>query len=100
VHRRQLSEWERLPSIVGLESAQQFWDHVAFTPGQPSAINSTCILKGRAGEPEEPGFSRTVHYEISSSGRIDFQYHDSYTGGAQGDPHPVVRIRAINLSSH
>lgn len=29
-----------------------------------------------------------------------YQYHDAYTGGALGDPHPVVLIRAINLSSH
>lgn len=38
----------------------------------------------------EPGFSRTVHYEISGAGRIDYQYHDSYAGGDHGDPHPVV----------
>jgi hypothetical protein len=88
VHRKQLAEWERLPSVVGLESAQQFWDHAAFTPGQPSAINRTCVLRGKAGEPEEPGFSRTIHYEVSGAGRIDFQYNDAYKGGARGDPIP------------
>ncbi|MGH9379809.1 MAG: hypothetical protein ACRD2Z_04250 [Thermoanaerobaculia bacterium] len=47
-----------------------------------------------------PGFSRAIHYEISGAGRLDYQYHDAYTGGGQGDPHRVVFIRAINLSSH
>lgn len=48
-----------------------------------------------------PGFSRSIHYyETSGAGRVDYQYHDAYTGGAYGDPHPVVFIRAINLSSH
>ncbi len=46
-----------------------------------------------------PGFSRTVHYEISGAGRIDYQYNAAYLG-ARGDPHPVVCIRAISLSSH
>jgi hypothetical protein len=47
-----------------------------------------------------PGFSRTIHYEISGAGRVDYQYHDSFAAGAHNDPHPVVFIRAINLSSH
>lgn len=46
-----------------------------------------------------PGFSRTVHYEISGAGRIDYQFNDAYPG-TRGDSHPVVLIRAINLSSH
>jgi hypothetical protein len=46
-----------------------------------------------------PGFSRTIHYEISGAGRIDYQFNDNYLG-VRGDPHPVVFIRAINLSSH
>jgi hypothetical protein len=58
------------------------------------------VLRGKAGEPMGPGFSHTIHYEISGAGRIDYQYHDAYPGGAKGDPHPVVFIRAINLSSH
>ena len=27
-----------------------------------------------------PGFSRTVHYEISGAGRIDYQFNDAYRG--------------------
>jgi hypothetical protein len=45
------------------------------------------------------GFSRTIHYEISGAGRIDYQFNDVYLG-TRGDPHPVVFIRVINLSSH
>jgi hypothetical protein len=84
---------------VGLTGAQQFYDHVANTPGQPPPVNRSGVLRGRAGEPMAPGFSRTIHYEISGAGRIDYQFNDAYLG-SRGDPHPVVFIRAINLSSH
>jgi hypothetical protein len=33
------------------------------------------------------------------AGRIDYQFNDAYRG-TRGDPHSVVFIRAINLSSH
>jgi hypothetical protein len=100
VHRKFTDLWAALPERVGLSAAQQFYEHVARNPGQPAAINRTGVLRGRAGEPMAPGFSRTIHYEISGAGRIDYQYHDAYVDGAHGDAHPVVFIRAINLSSH
>lgn len=100
VHRKFIDAWNSLPERVGLAAAQQFYDHVAGCPGKPAPINRTGVLRGKAGEPMSPGFSRTIHYEISGAGRIDYQYNDAYTGGAHGDPHPVVFIRAINLSSH
>lgn len=100
VHRKFADAWASLPTRVGLTAAQQFYDHVAHSPGTPASINRTGVLRGKAGEPLGPGFSRTIHYEISGAGRVDYQYHDAYTGGAHGDPHPVVLIRAINLSSH
>ncbi|MBI4728085.1 MAG: hypothetical protein HY775_01070 [Acidobacteria bacterium] len=62
-------------------------------------MNRTMVLKGSAGKPKQRGFSRTVHYEISGAGRIDFQYADNYRG-RRGDPHGVVFILAIDLSSH
>jgi len=99
VHRKFAEVWSSLPARVGLAAARQFYDHVASTPGQPAAVNRTGILRGKAGEPMAPGFSRTVHYEISGAGRIDYQYNAAYPA-ARGDPHPVVCIRAINLSSH
>jgi hypothetical protein len=88
-----------LPERVGLQAAQQFYDHVASSPGHIPAVGATTVLKGSLGQPFGPGFSRTVHYEISGAGRIDYQYHDAYVG-ARGDPHPVVFILRINLSSH
>lgn len=100
VHRQYAELWEQLPQRVGLESALQFWDHVAHSPGQPPAVGGASILRGKRGEPQAPGFSRTVHYEISGAGRINYQYHDAYTGGARGDPHPVVCILSIDLGSH
>jgi hypothetical protein len=41
VHRQFLGIWNDLPSRVGLENAQQFWDHVAMTPGQPPKVGTS-----------------------------------------------------------
>src|SRR3712207_3212520 len=84
VHRHYLELWGQLAERVGLQSAQQFYDHVSATPGQPPSVGSSTILRGRRGEPQGPGFSRTVHYEISGAGRINYQFHDAYTGGVLG----------------
>lgn len=100
VHRRFLVLWKRLPERVGIANAQQFYDHVANSPGIIPRVGQATILAGKAGRPAEEGFSRTVHYEITGAGRIDYQFNDSYRGGEKGDPHPVVRIRTIDLSSH
>ncbi len=100
VHRQFKHLWDALPDRVGLQSAQQFYDHVAYVPGSPAAINRTGVLRGKAGRPIAEGFSRTIHYEISGAGRIDYQFNDAYTGGTAGDPHPVVFILSINLSRH
>jgi hypothetical protein len=100
VHRQYKDLWDELPQRVGLASARQFYDHVSRSPGAPSAINRTTILAGRAGKPIADGFSRTIHYEISGAGRINYQYNDAYTGGAKGDTHGVTFILTIDLSSH
>jgi hypothetical protein len=99
VHRHFVDLWSQLPDRVGLDAAQQFYDHVANTPGQIPSVGTATILKGSLGRHIAEGFSRTVHYEISGAGRIDFQYHDAYVG-VKGDPHPVVWILRIALSSH
>ena len=100
VHHKFAGLWDQLAERLGLESAQQFYDHVAATPGLPPQVNSASILKGKAGKPKFEGASRTVHYEISGASRIDYQYANEFTGGAHGDAHPVVFILTIDLSSH
>jgi hypothetical protein len=90
----------RVDPRVGLESAQQFYDHVAGTPGAVPGVGTSRILRGSAGRPIQAGFSRTIHYETSGAGRIDYQYNDAFQGGAAGDPHPVVFILTITLASH
>ncbi len=40
VHRQFLGLWNELPNRVGLANAQQFWDHVAMTPGQPPKVGT------------------------------------------------------------
>lgn len=100
VHKRYLGHYSELADRVGLKQAQQFWDHVSHDPGNPDPIAQTCYLRGQAGRPKGPGWSRTIHYEVSSSARIDYQYCGTYTTEPDGDPHPVVAILTINYSSH
>jgi hypothetical protein len=100
VHRQYLSIWKELPGRVGLANAQQFWDHVAMTPGRPPAVGTSGVMKGKHAAPKWPGYSKTIHYEITGAGRIDYQYNPAGTEGARGDPHPVVKILTIDLGSH
>ncbi|WP_155356357.1 hypothetical protein [Acrocarpospora macrocephala] len=86
--------------MVGIKAAQQFWDHVSQTPGEPDPIAATCFLRGKAGKPRGDGWSRTIHYEISGAGRIDYQYNDTYKTFPDGDEHKVVAILTISYSSH
>lgn len=100
VEKRFYRKWLELPDRVGLESACQFWDHIAMTPGQVPLINGSCLLRGRAGAPQAEGWSRTVHYEVSSMCRVNYQFKDDYRTRPDGDPHKVVAILTINYSSH
>ncbi|MEF2736036.1 MAG: hypothetical protein U0N15_02260 [Bifidobacterium choerinum] len=100
VHHRYLDAWNQLVTRVGLQQAQQFWDHVAQDPGNKTGIASTSILKGSAGRPKERGFSRTYHYELTSMARINYQFCDSYQTSEDGDPHREVFILTIDYTSH
>jgi hypothetical protein len=92
--------WKALVDVVGMANAQQFWDHVSRTPGQPPAVGSSTVLRGKHHRAKWDGYSRTIHYEISGAGRIDYQYCPATTEGIDGDPHPVVKILTIDLTSH
>lgn len=100
VHRQFLDQWQVLVDRVGLQNAQQFWDHVAQTPGRPPDVGTSCVLRGKHHGPKWDGYSRTIHYEISGAGRIDYQFTDATTEGAKGDKHRVVKILTISLDSH
>ena len=100
VHHKYKSHYDELVKRVGVQQAQQFWDHVAHNPGKPDPIAQTCILAGKAGRPKGLGWSRTTHYEVSSSARINYQYHNDYKTAADADPHRVVTIETIDYSSH
>lgn len=100
VHRKFANRWDEIVERVGLQQAQQFWDHVSLTPGSTSGLASITILKGKAGRPQGPGWSRTHHYELTGSARIDYEYHNEYRVGGQGDPHRVVAILTISFGSH
>jgi hypothetical protein len=101
VHRRHQQRWEELADRIGLDQAQRFYDHVAQHPGEPAEGVRMNVLRGRAGDPGETGFSRTVHWRVPGrAARLDYQYHPHYSGGSAGDKHAVVRVIAIVLSSH
>ena len=100
VHHKYRKTWDEMVRRVGVTSVQQFYDHVTFTPERPPDVNSSVILRGKAGQPKLPGWSRTVHYEISGAGRINYQYARHFEGGAHGDAHPVVFVLTIDLGSH
>lgn len=100
VHKRFAQHYRQLVDRVGLQQAQQFWDHASRTPGSPSPVASTCYLRGSAGRPKGPGWSRTIHYELTSSARIDYQFHDTYRTRDDGDAHRVVAILTISFGSH
>lgn len=100
VHRKFQSHWAEMSIRVGEQAAQEFWDHVATSPGEQPPTSSTRILRGAAGDPRGPGWSRTVHYELSSKARVNFQFHNAYKTKADGDPHMVVAILTIDYTSH
>jgi hypothetical protein len=57
VHRSFLRHYGKLVSRVGVQQAQQFWDHISMRPGSPCEVASITILKGKAGKPKRPGWS-------------------------------------------
>ncbi|TFD45386.1 hypothetical protein E3T55_18805 [Cryobacterium frigoriphilum] len=100
VHRQFRDHWAELAARVGLQQAQQFWDHVSHNPGQRDPIAQITILKGKAGKSMGPNWSRTYHYEVSGAGRIDYQFNEAFKTSPSGDAHRVVAIRTISFGSH
>jgi len=100
VHRQYHEKYTRLAEVVGIKQAQELWDYLAMTPDKPPLVGACCILKGKAGDPQDVGWSKTRHYEASSKVRIDYQFNREYRTAEGGDPHPVVAIMTITFSSH
>jgi hypothetical protein len=100
VHRQFQRHYDQLVERVGIQAAQRLWDYLATAPDQPPPVGNTTLLRGQAGKPKGPGWSRVVHYELSSMARVDFHYNRSYKTSSDGDEHRVVAILTINYSSH
>jgi hypothetical protein len=100
VHRQYLDAWNSLADNVGHTSARQFWDHVSMTPGFPPSVGTSTVLRGKHHRAKWPEYSQTIHYEISGAGRIDYQYASASKEGSRRDPHAVVKILTIDLTSH
>jgi hypothetical protein len=73
---------------------------VAFTPGEHPRVGTSSVMKCKHNGPKWPGYSETIHYEISGAGRIDYQYNSASTEGAERDVNGVVKIPTIDLGSH
>ena len=99
MHKRLQETWNRLVSDVSTETARHLWDHLAYRPDRPPLLGTSTPLRGgqAAGR---GGWSRAYHYEVTGPGRVDYQYHPAFTGGGDGDPHPVAKILRITLGSH
>jgi hypothetical protein len=67
VHLHYLQVWNSLAERVGLENAQQFWDHVAFTPGEHPRVGMSSVMKGKHNGPKWPGYSKTVSRQVIPS---------------------------------
>ena len=100
VYRQFVAVWNGLADHVGVTAARQFWAHVSSTPGVPPAVGSSTVLRGKHHGPKWEGYSRTIHYEISGAGRIDYQYSNDTREGDRGDAHRVVKILTVDLGSH
>lgn len=99
VHRQFQHKYLQLADRIGLQQAQEFWDHVAMTPGQLANTAKISILKGRAGRAAD-GWSRVFHFELTSMARANYRYHDAYQARPDGDVHKVVAILTLDYSSH
>ncbi len=101
VHRKYADMWEHATDYgVSLQALQECWDHLAYDPAGKNGLVKTKFLHGKAALPKAEGFSRTLHYDLSSKARINYQYCDDYRTNSEGDPHKVVFILTIDFSSH
>lgn len=91
--------WENAIGQAGPQNVQQLWNHLAYRPDRPPLLGSVTRLKGGHLKGKH-GWSDVHHYEITGAGRIDYQFDPQYTGGTKGDPHGVVKIIRIDMSSH
>ena len=91
--------WENAVGQAGDQNMQQLWNHLAYRPDQPPLLGSVTRLKGGHVKGKN-GWSDVHHYEITGAGRIDYQFDTHYIGGTKGDPHAVVKIVRIDMSSH
>lgn len=83
-----------------MSGAQQFWDHLATSPGTIPGGARSSMLRGRRGEPIASGFSRTYHWELSGAARANYQFSDAFRIDDSGDEHKVVFILSISYASH
>jgi hypothetical protein len=98
LHRKYKLAWDQWVVGSGPQSAQQCWDHLAFTPDQVPRINSSTKLRGKNFAAKD-GFSAVMHYRVGKAARVDYRYHEAYTGGDRGDAHRIVKIDWVGPSS-
>lgn len=78
----------------GLANAQQLWDHVAMTPGQPPKVGTSSVMKGKHNAPNRPGYSRMSsmsHFAITCSAGASIARSRS-AGGPNPSPRRSCRV--------
>lgn len=99
VHRKMEPRWLDIETHVNIDQAQRFYDHVTRSPGTVAAGIKMTPMKGKAYEAKD-GWSRMMHWRVPGSAvRFDYRWRDDHVV-EDGDPHRVVRLEVVSVSSH
>lgn len=98
IHKRELKAYKQMAERLSEETLQQLWDHLAQTPYKRPDLNAGRLLRGPEFAPLPNGTSRVFHYRPGAADRVDYRYHDAWSDGSEGDPHPVVFIQNVYRS--
>lgn len=89
VHRQYYEKYTRLADVVGIKQAQELWDYLAMTPDKPPSVGACCILKGKAGDPQDVGWSRRATMRLH-------QRFGSTTSSIGSTGRPKAGIRTLS----
>ena len=92
-------QWENFVALAGDQNIQQLCNHLAYRPDQLPLLGSVTRLKGGHMRGKE-GWSDVHHHEVTGAGRINYQFHPDYEGGAKSEKHAIVKVTSIDMSSH
>lgn len=98
LHKGDWKIWQDAIERAGAQNIKELWDHLAYRPDHPPLLGTVTRLRGKHLSGSQ-GWSAVHHYELTGAARVDYQFNPAYVG-LEGDPHGVVKIIRITLSSH